>query len=222
MIRRLCFVLVVVLCMAAQSDVQRSRVAIDFRDEAAREQVHRQGRQSFRPAEGHVLLRGSGSVFTRDTLGPGEYYIRFSLHEPEDFEYHSTRIVLFAQDPEDPSSDHYYIRWRPHGEIGFGQQIDGERTTLMRFIDGGRDNPNRIEPGEPIDLALRVPREGDGVFLYCGQMGGAGEPTTGFKLTGDVPLRGSFGVYNTKWYSHAQVHRIAHRPLRASGGGRSD
>lgn len=222
MIRRFGFVMVVLLCMAAQSDVRQARLAIDFRDDSAREQVHRQGRQSFRPGKGYVLLRGSGSVLTRDALALGEYYVRFSLHEPEDFEYHHTRIVLFAQDPEDPSSDHYYILWRPHGEIQFGQQVDGERTTLMRFIDGGRDNQNRIEEGEQVDLTLRVPREGDGVFLYRGHTSSSGEPITGFKLTGDVPLRGSFGVYNTKWYSHAHVHRVAHRPLPASQGDRSD
>lgn len=213
MIRYLSLVVLAAFCAGAGSSAERSLTSIDFSDEDVGQWVHRDGRQSLDTSAGYVLLRGSGWTFTRDSFGPGEYHVRFSLHEPEDFQYHAYRVVLFGQDPTDPDSDRYELMWRPHGEIYFRQVVDGERTTDMRFIDGGRDNPNRIEPGEPVDLTLRVPAEGDGVYVYCWQTDSSGEPTTAFKLSGEVPLEGAFGVHNSKWYSHVRVHQMSYRPL---------
>ncbi|MFW6156902.1 MAG: hypothetical protein ACOC7J_06260 [Armatimonadota bacterium] len=186
--------------------------AFDFSDPAALEAVTLDGRQSARTEEGHVLLRGGSSMYVTQATGPGVYHMRFSMIEAEKFQYHVPGLELFKADAADPASDGYAINWQPWGMITLTAMIDGERVYSREFIHPGRDNPNRYESGEPVDMTLRVPPEGDCVEVYAHRTEAEGEPTCRFKLLEEMPLEGHFGWRNTKWYSHAAIHQLSFQP----------
>ena len=185
--------------------------ALDFADPAALEAVQRNGRQSARTEDGHVLLRGGGSMYASEASGPGAYHVRFCMIEAEKFQYHVPLVELFKADPADPESDGYAIMWKPWGLITLTATVGGERVHSREFIDPGRDNANRYQSGDLVDLTLRVPPEGDCVEVYSFREAPEGEPTCRFKLL-DLPLEGHFGWRNTKWFSHAQIHRLGYQP----------
>lgn len=183
--------------------------ALDFSDAAALDSVIREGRQTYVEEEGCVLLRGGSSVYAAQKTGPGTYHVRFRMIEAEKFQYHVPMLEFFKADPQDPQSDGYAILWQPWGLLTLTATVNGERVHSREFIDPGRDNPNRYEAGEMVDLALRVPPEGDCVEVYTFAAAPEGEPTCRFKLL-DLPLEGHFGWRNTKWFSHACIHQLGY------------
>ncbi len=199
---------IVIAALCAIAPVMAQGYALDFSDPAALEAVVRDGRQSYVEDEGHVLLRGGSSVYATQKTGPGVYHIRFAMVEAEKFQYHVPGLQLFKADAQDPESDGYTINGQPWGMITLTATIGGERVHSREFIDPGRDNPNRYASGEAVDMTLRIPPEGDCVEVYARSTEATGEPTCRFKLLEEIPLEGHFGWRNTKWYSHAQVHRL--------------
>lgn len=186
--------------------------ALDFSDAAALESVARDGRQSYVEEDGCVLLRGGSSMYATRKTGPGTYHVRFRLIEAEKFQYHVPMLELFKADPENPDSDGYELLWQPWGMLTLRATVDGERIHSREFIDPGRDNPNRYQSGQPVDLTLRIPPEGDCVEVYALATEAEGEPTCRFKLLDEMPLEGHFGWRNTKWYSHACIHQLSFKP----------
>ncbi len=187
-------------------------IALDFADPAALEAVTRHGRQSYVQDEAHVVLRGGSAMYVTQATGPGVYHVRFRMVEPENYQYHVPSFEFFKADADDPASDGYSIMWRRSGIITLTAVVDGERVHRREFIDPGRDNPNRYESGDVMDLTIRVPPEGDCVEVYAHRTEPEGEPTCRFKLLEELPLEGHFGWRNTKWFSHAWIHQLNHRP----------
>lgn len=185
---------------------------IPFNRSDAGELVYLTGRVSS-PKDGKpALLRGGGSLFAKKATGAGTYYIKFELQEPEKFQYHRAYIGLFVKDPEKLGSDGYYLFWEPSGIITLNKTVNGESTRMNQFIRGGKDNPNRFEAGDIIELTLQVPEKGDGVWLWCRAANTKGKPTTGFKLSDDLVKEGYFGAYNAKWYSYMAVYELGYYP----------
>lgn len=187
-------------------------ILLDFANPEALEAVTLHGRQSYRPDDGHVVLRGGSAVYVNEATGPGVYHVRFTMHEPEGYQYHVPSFEFFKADADDPASDGYSIMWRGHGIITLTAVVDGERVHRREFIDPGRGNPNRYESGDVVNLTIRVPPEGDCVEVYAHRAEVTGDPTCRFKLLEELPLEGHFGWRNTKWYSHALIYRLSHQP----------
>lgn len=183
---------------------------------ASAESVHLTGRVNNLKDGEPALLRGGGSLFVKEATEAGTYYIKFQLQEPDKFQYHRAYIGLFVSDPKDLKSDGYYLFWDPAGVITLNKTVNGQSTRLNQFIRGGKDNPNRFKAGDVIELTLQVPEKGDGVWLWCRSANTEGEPTTGFKLSDDLPKKGYFGAYNAKWYSHMAVYELRYQPLMTS------
>ncbi|MGI5820016.1 MAG: hypothetical protein ACOX9R_18175, partial [Armatimonadota bacterium] len=176
------------LVLAAPADA--TPFALDFAEPAALESVIREGRESYVEEDGYVLLRGGSAMYAAQSTGPGVYHVRFRMVEAESFQYHVPGLEFFKADPEDASSDGYSINWQPHGMITLTAMVGGERVHRREFIHPGRENPNRYESGDPVDVTLRIPPEGDCVEVYCHRAEPTGEPTCRFKLLEEIPLEG--------------------------------
>jgi hypothetical protein len=205
------------MLLAALIPAMAQEYALDFSDAAALEAVVRDGRQTHRAEDGCVLLRGGSSVYAAQATGPGVYHVRFRLIEAEKFQYHVPMLEFFKADANDPASDGYALMWQPWGMLTLRATVDGERVHSRDFIDPGRDNPNRYAAGDPVDLTLRIPPEGDCVEVYTFATTADGEPTCRFKLLQGLPQEalpqeGHFGWRNTKWFSHAWIHQLSFEP----------
>jgi len=198
---------VAVLCAVAPAMAQG--YALDFSSADALQSVALDGRQMYVEEDGCVLLRGGSSMYAMQKTGPGTYHVRFAMIEAEDFQYHVPLVEFFKADAQDPGSDGYAINWQPWGMLTLTATVGGERVHSREFIDPGRGNPNRYPSGEPVDMTLRIPPEGDCVEVYCHSTEAIGEPTCRFKLL-DLPLEGHFGWRNTKWYSHACIYQVGY------------
>ena len=137
------------------------------------------------------------------------------MTEAKKFQYHVPRFDFFKADPSDPKSTGYSISWLTYGLLRFSAIVKGETKHTMLFIHPGRGNPNRFAAGDVVELTIRIPTKGDCVEVFCHRAEPSGKLTCRFKLTG-LPLKGHFGWHNSKWYSHARVHRLRWRPLAAS------
>lgn len=199
--RRLCLLAVFLLVAAADAFL------VDFSDPAALDLVVRFGRQTYLQDQGCVLLRGGSSAHLKEPTGLGTYQVQFRMIEDEKFQYHVPMVELFKADPENADGDGYALIWQPWGLLTLSATVQGERVYSREFLHPGRDNPNRYESGDRLDLTLRVPPEGDCVEVYCHRATVTGEPTCRFKLL-DLPRQGHFGWRNTKWFSHAAIHRL--------------
>lgn len=186
-------------------------VNLDFADTASLEQIHALGRQGHSTEHGCMVLRGGGSLYTREKAGPGVYHVQFRMVEVERFQYHVPRFDLLKADPEDPKSNGYSLSWQPHGILRFTALVDGEVVHSRVFINPGRDNPNRYASGDSVDLVVRVPPAGDCIEVFCHAQVPGDEPSVRFKLT-DLPLEGHFGWHNDKWFSDTWIHHLGYTP----------
>lgn len=136
-----------------------------------------------------------GGVFFSQPLQAGVYRIRIQVREDTRFGWYAPEVVLFADHPADPVRNGYILRWMQNGEIQFIQASNTKREIKVRAIIPGRENPNVLEPGKPLFLAIVVPHDSDVISVYCGPGEIKGDPQFRFRLETASPS-GYFGLVN--------------------------
>lgn len=153
------------------------------------------GRHSTLESSQGVVELQRGGVFFAQPLQAGIYRVRIQVREDTRFGWYAPEIVLFADKPADPVHNGYILRWMRNGEIQFVQARNTEREVKVRAIIPGRENPNVIEPGKSLFLAVVVPPDSDIISVYSGPGELKGEPQFRFRLDTATPS-GYIGLVN--------------------------